>query len=271
MSKEKSYSWDAKEYEKHSTAQQIWARELIRKLQLKGDESLLDIGCGDGKVTAEIAALLPLGQVLGVDSSEDMIALARKKIPADQYANLSFALHDARRLNFIEQFDIVFSNAALHWVKDHKPVIVGIEKGLKAKGRILLQMGGQGNAEAIISLLHTIMQEKEWGGYFTDFEFPYGFYAPDVYLKCLQEAGLSPKRLELLPKDMSYPDKSGLAGWIRTTWLPYLNRLPASLQEKFITELVERYIEKYPPDGDGFVHVAMVRLEVEAEKNEVRT
>ena len=77
------YKWDALDYAKSSSAQQQWARELIGKLQLKGDETLLDIGCGDGKVTAEIAACLPMGSVLGVDSSAEMIALAQSQYPAD--------------------------------------------------------------------------------------------------------------------------------------------------------------------------------------------
>ena len=161
MNQEKRYDWNAEEYAKHSSAQQIWARELIPKLQLRGSESLLDIGCGDGKITAEIATQLPEGDVLGVDSSPDMVALAKKHFPKNRYPNLSFGSADAGHLLFKEQFDIVFSNAALHWIKDHKPVISGIQKSLKAKGRIFLQMGGKGNAEVIISLLDIITHEKE--------------------------------------------------------------------------------------------------------------
>ncbi len=264
MKQEKQYCWDAEEYAKHSSAQQIWARELIAKLQLRGNESLLDIGCGDGKITAEIAAQLPEGNVLGVDSSPDMIALARKHFPRDSYPNLSFELADASHLCFKKQFDIVFSNAALHWIKDHKPVLSGIQKSLKAEGRIFLQMGGKGNAEAITSLVDGIIGEKEWCAFFADFSFPYGFYTPEEYIQWLEEAGLHPKRVELIPKDMSYENKDGLAGWLRTTWIPYTDCVPAHLRKKFISRVADKYVEKNSLDNEGRVHVDMVRLEVEA-------
>lgn len=268
MMREKKYHWDAEEYAKHSSAQQVWAKELIAKLQLKGSESILDIGCGDGKMTVEIAAQLPEGDVLGVDSSPDMIALARKKFPQSKYSNLSFKLADANHLPFAEQFDIVFSNAALHWIKDHGPVIPSIQNSLKPGGKLCLQMGGKGNAEAIISVLDTIISEKKWNRYFSDFEFPYGFYEPGAYVQLLKKANLAPVRVELLPKNMSYKDKDGLAGWVRTTWLPYTNQVPVHLRKVFISRLIEKYVEKFPLDNDGCVHVAMVRLEVEAEKTD---
>lgn len=266
MIQEKNYHWDAEEYAKHSSAQQIWARELIAKLHLDGNESILDIGCGDGKVTAEIAAQLVEGDVIGVDSSPDMIELARKNFPQNKYPNLSFELVDANHLPYVEQFDIVFSNAALHWIKDHRFVISGIQNSLKSKGRVFLQMGGKGNAESLISLLGAIITEKEWNCYFADFEFPYGFYTPEEYVQWLKEANLVPKRVELIPKDMSYEAKSGLAGWLRTTWLPYTDRVPGHRREEFISRLVDSYVEQFPLDSEGCLHVDMVRLEVEAEK-----
>lgn len=267
MTQKKKYNWDAKAYAKHSSAQQIWARELISKLQLKGSESILDIGCGDGKITAEISAQLPGGDVVGVDSSPDMITLARKHFPQSRHPNLSFELVDANHLLFKEQFDIVFSNAALHWIKNHKPVISGIQNSLKPTGRVFLQMGGKGNAEEIISVLDTLIDKKEWCSYFVDFGFPYGFYRPDEYVQWLQDAKLTPIRVELIPKDMSYENKDGLAGWIRTTWLPYTDQIPANLREEFISQVVDKYVENFPLDTEECVHVAMVRLEVEAQKD----
>ena len=111
------FHWDAEEYAKNSAAQLGWAQELIAKLALKGDEFILDIGCGDGKVSAELARRVPRGGVTGIDSSLDMIQKARSAFPAT--ANLSFALKDAREFGFESRFDVVFSNATLHWVKDH--------------------------------------------------------------------------------------------------------------------------------------------------------
>ena len=138
------YQWDSRDYELHSPGQQRWARELIARLSLGGAEELLDIGCGDGKVTAEIASLLTAGRVVGIDNSESMIELAQKRYPPEDHSNLAFTLMDAVDLRFGPIFDLVFSNAALHWVKDHRPVVESIHACLKPGGRMLLQMGGAG-------------------------------------------------------------------------------------------------------------------------------
>ena len=151
-----TYNWNAKDYEKNSQTQQKWARELIEKLSLKGTEKVLDVGCGDGKVTAEIANSVCDGLVIGVDSSRTMIELASEQYPSSIYPNLSFKIMDASNLSFEECFDIVFSNAALHWVKNHKPVVEGLFKSLKPGGKILLQMGGKGNARHVLSIVEEI-------------------------------------------------------------------------------------------------------------------
>jgi trans-aconitate 2-methyltransferase len=260
------YTWNASDYQKHSQAQQQWARELIAKLNLKGDELVLDVGCGDGKVTAEIAACVPRGSAIGVDNSVSMIELAKSKFPADKQQNLSFRIMDAGSLSFDEEFDVAFSNAALHWIKDHRPALSGLFKSLKAGGRMLLQMGGKGNAERVIGVFDELRLESVWQPYFSDFEFPYGFHGPEEYSQWLSQAGFQIKRVELIPKDMTQEGAAGLAGWIRTTWLPYTERVPEEKRNAFISELADRYLRQVQLDAEGKAHVAMVRLEVEAVK-----
>ena len=163
--------WDAEEYARNSAAQQGWARELIEKLALSGRESVLDLGCGDGKVTAEIARLLTAGRALGVDSSPDMISLARRSFPASRHPNLRFQPGDARTLEFDGEFDVVFSNATLHWVLDHGPVLKGAARSLRPGGRLLFQMGGRGNGAEVFDVARQ-MTAGEWGCYFDGFAFP---------------------------------------------------------------------------------------------------
>ena len=261
-----TYKWNAVDYAKSSGIQQEWARELVRKLNLKGSETLLDIGSGDGKVTAEIAMRLPKGTVIGVDSSQEMIELAHNMFPVDAFINLQFQLMDARNIKFENQFDVVFSNATLHWIIDHKPVLHGIYKCLKSGGKILLQMGGRGNAEEVMDVIKKIMTEDEWRKYFEGFSFTYGFHGPDEYRSWLLEAGFDPKRVELIQKDAKHRGRSGLESWIRTTWLPYTHRVPEEKREIFINQLADGYIKEHPADKNDVIHVKMVRLEVEAVK-----
>jgi trans-aconitate 2-methyltransferase len=261
-----TFQWNAVDYAKSSGVQQKWARELIRKLKLRDDETLLDIGSGDGKITAEIAAQLLKGYVVGIDSSEEMTKLSRSMYPPDAFTNLRFYNMDACDLKFENIFDVVFSNATLHWIFDHRPVLQGIYRSLKTGGRILLQMGGRGNAGDVMDVLKTMLQKEEWSGYFNGFSFSYGFYGPEEYRKWLDEAGLCTKRVELIPKDAEHNGRSGLESWIRTTWLPYTHRVPEEEREFFIKQLAGDYLQRHPADDKGIVHVKMVRLEVEAVK-----
>ncbi len=261
-----TYNWNAKDYEKNSQAQQKWARELIAHLNLTGAEDILDLGCGDGKVTAEIAGLLVNGSVVGIDNSRQMIELATEKYSPNQHPNLSFQVMDAGGLSFENCFDLVFSNAALHWVKNHQPVIGGLYKSLRVGGKILLRMGGKGDAAGIISVMDDIRASHKWAQYFAGFEFPFTFLGVNDYQVLLNDAGFSIIRVELIPKDMAHDGKSGLEGWVRTTWLPYTGRIPKEHRDEFIEEVATSYLAKVPLAADGQAHVAMVMIEVEAEK-----
>jgi trans-aconitate 2-methyltransferase len=266
MSNAKNYAWDAKDYAKNSQNQFQWAQELIPKLKLHGNEALLDIGCGDGKVTAELAKCLPQGRAVGVDSSAQMINLAQKTFPQPKYPNLSFQVMDAKKLTFQNEFDRVFSNAALHWIVDQQPVLDGVAQSLKAGGRLLFQMAGKGNARDILNIIDELIVVQPWKAFFCNMTFPYGFYDPEEYKAFLHQSGLVSERVELFPKDMKHKGAEGLAGWVRTTWLPFTDRLPADIRSKFVDLIVNRYLELHPADSACVVHVGMMRLEVEAYK-----
>jgi trans-aconitate 2-methyltransferase len=263
---EKSFQWDSSDYSLHSSAQLAWAVELIDKMRLTGRETVLDIGCGDGKVTALLAERVHDGRVTGVDLSGDMIAFARKSFADGVFPNLEFMEMDARKLDFENCIDAAFSNAALHWIKDHRPVLAGVRRALKPGGRLLFQMGGKGNASEILNVIDGMKRVAPWREWFVDFEMPYGFWGPEEYESWLKEAELAPRRIELIPKTMVQPDREGLAGWIRTTWLPYLERVPDDLKTRFIDEIIDRHLETHPSDVSGAIRIAMVRLEVEATK-----
>jgi trans-aconitate 2-methyltransferase len=261
-----AYSWNAADYAQNSSAQRLWAVELLGKLRLQGWERVLDLGCGDGRITAQIAARVPKGGATGVDNSGGMVAHARAALGGGPRGNLRFVQADAQELPFADGFDIVFSNAALHWVQDHRAVLAGIGRSLRPGGRVMLQMGGRGNVEEVRAAAAQVMARESWRRYFAGFEFRYGFYGPEEYNAWLAEAGLAPVRLELIAKDMIHPNQAGLEGWIRTTWLPYTERVPAAERDRFIAQVAERYLERTPLDAAGQTHVAMVRLEVEAFK-----
>lgn len=277
--------WNAADYAANSAVQQTWARELMAKLKLRGDEHVLDVGCGDGKVTAEIARALPRGSVTGADASPQMIEFAKKTFPAEAFPNLRFRVLDARKIKVGRQFDFVFSNAALHWVDDHQAILRGAASVLKPGGRLVVSCGGKGNAHDVFLALRPEMRLKRWREFFRRMPMPYFFYAPGDYEKWLPRFGFQINRLELAPKDAIYAGAEGFATWLRTTWIPYVQRVPEkveqasslslsgkmpdpqkNLREEFIAAVTARYLAKHPPDKSGQVHVRMVRLEMDAVK-----
>jgi trans-aconitate methyltransferase len=263
--------WNASAYASNSVVQQSWARELIARLALRGDEKILDIGCGDGKVTAEIARAVPDGSVTGADASAEMIAFAKKTFPAKKNFNLIFTICDARKISpskFTGKFDVIFSNAALHWVDDHERFLRGAGSVLKSGGRLVVSCGGKGNAQEVFLALRPEIRLARWRGYFRKMPAPYFFYAPGDYEKWLPKSGFKAHSLQLAPKDATYDGAAGLATWLRTTWLPYVQRVPENLREEFIAAVTQRYVAKHPPDAAGKIHVRMVRLEIDAMKGD---
>ncbi len=261
--------WNAADYAANSLVQQTWARELIAKLNLRGDENILDVGCGDGKVTAEIARVVPDGFVVGTDASPQMIAFAKKTFPAKKFPKLRFQICDARKLfakKFAVKFDVVFSNAALHWVDDHEKILRGAAAVLKSGGRLVVSCGGKGNAQDVFVALRPEMRLKRWREFFRKMPTPYFFYSPDDYKKWLPKFGFKIQKLKLAPKDTTYDRANGFATWLRTTWIPYVQRVPKNLREEFIAAVTQRYVAKHPPDVDGKIHVKMMRLEIDAIK-----
>lgn len=261
-----AYTWDAAAYSKNSTFQKDLAAELLGNLDLLGDERVMDLGSGDGKIAADIAALVSRGRVVGVDASPVMIEFAQASWPAKEYPNLSFVLMDARELSFEEEFDLVFSAATLHWVEDHRPVLAGIRQSLAPGGGTVLQMGGQGNTQDMIETTQSLIRQPEWSNYFDGFTFPWFFYDVDEYTAWLETAGLVADEVKLVPKDAVYPNRDMLAGWFSTTWLPYLDRIPDEHRPEFVEIAISAYLEKYPPDEQGRIHNRMARLQVKAHR-----
>jgi trans-aconitate methyltransferase len=262
----RAVEWSPADYAANSASQHAWARELIAGLDLEGNESILDVGCGDGKVSAELARAVPRGNVLGIDSSAGMIAYAQAAFAADQFPNLEFRVMDARRIRTAHLFDLVFSNAALHWVDDHRAFLAGAAAALRPGGHLVLSCGGKGNAHDVFGALRAEMRQARWKTHFRNLQKPYFFYTPEDYRDWLPRFGFHCRRVELAGREMAFSDTARFAGWLRTTWLPYTQRVPEPDREAFIDAVARRYLARHPQDEQGRVRVKMVRLEIDADR-----
>jgi trans-aconitate methyltransferase len=256
--------WDPGDYAASSASQARWGRELMDRVEWRGGERVLDVGCGDGRLTAELARRVPRGRVLGIDSSPEMIAHARMVHGTGELSNLAFLQMDAAAIALPREYDVVFSNAALHWVADHRAFLRGAADALRPGGRLLVSCGGKGNAHAVFAALRAEMRTSTWRPFFRKLQKPYFFYSDEDYRVWLPAAGFRPVSIRLAAKDAEHPDGEAFAGWLRTTWMPYTHRVPEPRRAAFLSAVVDRYLSAHPPDRGGVVTVRMVRLELDA-------
>jgi trans-aconitate 2-methyltransferase len=260
------YTWNPQDYAQHSRGQEAWAKELLTQVGLRADDVVLDVGCGDGRNTATIAASVPNGRVLGVDLSADMVAHAATQHCRPPANNLRFAQADAAALPFEAEFSVVFSSATLHWVADQRAAVQGIARALQFGGRFVAQFGGQGNCADAIATFERLAAEPRWRGRLTPVTAPYHFHSPADYERWLQEAGMQILECRLIPKDMVHDSHGAFLGWLRTAWHPYTSRAPLDLRDAFVADAADSYTASHPPDEHGRIHVSCVRLQVRARK-----
>src|SRR5262249_29885282 len=164
--------WNAGEYNRHSSLQAALAEEQLGRLTLEGGERVLDVGCGDGKITAEIAARVPRGSVLGVDPSQNMIAFATSHFGPTTPTNPRFEVADVRRLPYRAEFDRVISFNALHWVLEQDAALRTIRTALVDAGRAMLRFVPEGRRTCLEDVIEEVRHSPRWAGHFTGFQKP---------------------------------------------------------------------------------------------------
>ena len=165
-----THEFNGSKYERASALQQEWGTRLIAELDLRGTEHVLDLGSGDGTLTARIAELVPQGEVIGIDASEEMIAIARQKAAR----NLRFLLLDINALVFFsEEFDVVFPNATLHWIINHERLLRNMWRSLRPGGVARFSFAGEGNCAHLIAVVRVAMSSASFSKRFQGFEWPW--------------------------------------------------------------------------------------------------
>jgi trans-aconitate 2-methyltransferase len=254
--------WNGNEYAKNSASQKASADDFLQEVQFQGIQTILDIGCGDGKITAAMARAIPQGSVVGVDISPSMIETAKNSFSASK--NLLFQVQDAAKLAFNEEFDLITSFTVMQWVLDQSLALQCFERALKPGGKLWILMPTDLPAAMKQALDKTISSEK-WKGYFVQFAAPWRFYQPDEYRTLLTHAQLTPTRLDVVIQDQKFPSRALFHGFLKQ-WFPYLRPLPIDQKDAFLTDLLDHYMQIVPPDEQGRVSFIVDRLEVEAIK-----
>jgi trans-aconitate 2-methyltransferase len=227
-------AWDAETYHRVSHAQVGWAREMLDRLPLRGDETVLDAGCGSGRVTAMLLERLPHGRVIGVDSSEEMVEHARGTL-GDRATIL---VGDLTELELDSPVDAVFSNAGFHWIPDHDRLFERLFAALAPGGRLVAQCGGEGNIESFLSRVDEVAAGEPFAEHFEGFARTWWFAGAEDTEARLRRAGFDDARAWLEPSRITPDDP---ADFLRSVTLGvHLPRLPSELRESFVAAVLAR-------------------------------
>lgn len=257
-----THEFDGRKYEAASAHQKEWGTRLIAELDLQGTERVLDLGCGDGSLTAQIAEHVPDGEVVGLDASQGMIAAAQPKAREA----LRFIRMDINDLDFSDAFDIVFSNATLHWVKDHRRLYENVGRALRPGGRIRFNFAGDGNCAHLYRVVREAMSREEYAAHFAAFEWPWYMPSVEAYAGLVQSTGLFRARVWGENADRSFPDEEAMIRWVdQPSLVPFLAHVPEKDKRAFRTYVVSRMIEE-TKQGDGRCFETFRRINVAGTK-----
>ncbi len=226
--------WDAATYDRISAPQQEWAREQLERLELRGDEVVLDAGCGSGKVTALIVDMVPQGRVYAVDAAPSMVEHTRAALRD----SVTAFCQDLTELSLPEQVDAVFSNATFHWIPDHPKLFRSLASALKPGGRLVAQCGGLGNIDSFRVLADEVAASGDFAPHFVGWKGPWNYAGAQVTAERLTAAGFIDVEtwLEPKPTTLEHP-----ADFVRTVCLVrHLDLLPPELHDSFIDAVLAR-------------------------------
>jgi trans-aconitate methyltransferase len=239
--------WDAARYQDRHSFVWRYGADLLELLNPQPGERILDIGCGTGQLTAEIAR--SGAQVVGLDNSPDMLADARKNFP-----DLWFVLGNATGFVFEEPFDAVFSNAALHWVKDADRAVACIRRALRPGGRFVAEFGGKGNITTVQAALRAVL------GPAADEQSPWYYPGIGEYASILERHGLEVRNASLFPRLTPLTGADGMDHWLRMFMPAYLHHLSPERANEIVHKLEEELRPALYRDGTWTLDYRRIRI-----------
>ncbi len=244
--------WDAEVYDRVADPQFEWAQEVLERLDLSGDETVLDAGCGSGRVTAELLDRLPEGRLVGIDGSASMVAMAREAL-GDR---AEIREGDLAELDLGEEFDLVYSNAVFHWIPDHENLFGRLHRALRPGGRLVAQCGGHGNVASLVKVIAEVAAQPRYGEHFEGMSSGLNFATAEETEARLDAAGFEDVRCWLQRKDTRPAEPKAFLATV--TLGPQLERLPDDLKDPFVEEVAVAMGEPLVLD--------YVRLNIEARR-----
>jgi trans-aconitate 2-methyltransferase len=224
--------WDGNSYDRISGTMEALGLAVLDRLELDGDELVLDAGCGSGRVTQALIERLPRGRVIGVDESTSMIAAARERLGPD----VDLRTGDLLDLDLGEPVDAVFSTATFHWIADHDRLFARLHAALRKGGRLVAQCGGEGNIDVLRAKAREVIAHEPYARHFRGWQAPWNYAAPQATTERLRAAGFALAECWLTPASRT-PEAP--REFLSTIVLgPHVQQLPEDLREPFMDEVL---------------------------------
>jgi len=241
--------WNSGAYHELSAPQLLWGKRVLSWLSLRGDETVLDAGCGTGRVTAELLDLLPRGRVVAVDFSENMLRTAREHLQPRFAERVAFVEADLQFLPFDRAFDGVFGTASFHWVRDHDRLFRALFQALRPGGWLCAQCGGHGNAAKLLARVAELSAAPPYAKYLAAYENPWEFATAEKAAERLRRAGFIEVQTEIIEAPASFEGSAEYTRFLETVVLrTHVERIPsAEVREQFLEALALRAARDNPP------------------------
>jgi trans-aconitate methyltransferase len=232
--------WNAAEYHKVSDPQFAWGQAVLQRLELGGGEHVIDVGCGSGRLTRELAARLPQGRLIGLDASDAMLQQARTHL-GGSVPSVPLVRASLPRMPFANWADVVFSTATFHWVPDHPALFASIFAALKPGGRLHAQCGGAGNLVQARKPAEEVMALSQFAPYFAGWHSVWEFADDRVTAARLSSAGFRDITTNLEPAPIVFDNERDYRAFVSVViFRIHLSKLPSELQTRFLDEMVAR-------------------------------
>jgi trans-aconitate 2-methyltransferase len=242
-------NWDGRSYDRISGPMEALGREVLARLPLRGDEVVLDAGCGSGRITEALIERVPDGHVIAVDASRSMVDAALERLPGADVRCL-----DLLELELGEPVDAILSTATFHWIADHERLFARLRAALRPGGRLVAQCGGRANIDVLRGKANEVRAREPYARHFNGWEPPWNYAGPEDTHRRLLAAGFAQAEcwLKEAPKQPDHPRE-----FLSTIVLgPHVQQLPESLRDRYMDDVLDALGEP--------VVVDYVRLNIDA-------
>jgi trans-aconitate 2-methyltransferase len=229
-------AWDGQSYDRISGPMEALGRETLARLRLRGDETVLDAGCGSGRITQALIERLPEGHVIAVDASRSMVDAARERLPGADVRKLDLLELDLDALGLAQPLDAILSTATFHWIADHEALFARLRGVLAPGGRLVAQCGGEGNIDVLRGHALEVVAREPYAAHFAGFQPPWNYAGPGETERRLLGAGFAAAECWLAPapKQPEQPRE-----FLSTIVLgPHYQHLPERLREPFMDDVL---------------------------------